>query len=172
MKSFRTYIPEGTVTSGMIKSLGFLLRNKLSNKIKEGKSSRDTNEKLDALLDAKGILGSLAIFNIGMKDKGSSLMSRSNIILGLINELYEALSHSSIQASLFDLIITGSICKAFGISKDLYASGKLLILVTGYIMLVEGIIDWKSSVSINSKNFFANDLLLDDFSIPANSIVI
>jgi|TARA_B100000929_G_scaffold249490_1_gene208809 hypothetical protein len=52
MKSFSTHIPEGTVTSGMIKSLGFLLRNKLSNKIKEGKSSRDTNEKLDALLDA------------------------------------------------------------------------------------------------------------------------
>ena len=89
MKSFKTHIPEGMVTSGMIKSLGFLLRNKLSNKIKEGKSSRDTNEKLDSLLDAQGILGSIGIMNIAMEDKGSSLMSRSIIIRGLINELHD-----------------------------------------------------------------------------------
>ena len=86
----------------MIKSLGFLLRNKLSNKIKEGKSSRDTNEKLDALLDAQGILGSLAIFNIGMKDKGSSLMSRSIIIRGLINELHEEGTITTKEKDLFN----------------------------------------------------------------------
>ena len=73
----------------MIKSLGFLLRNKLSNKIKEGKSSKDMNQKLDSLLDAQGILGSIGIMNIAMEDKGSSLMSRSIIIRGLINELHE-----------------------------------------------------------------------------------
>ena len=86
----------------MIKSLGFHLRNKLSNKIKEGKSSRDTNEKLDALLDAQGILGSLAIFNIGMEDKGSSLMSRSIIIRGLINELHEEGTITTKDKDLFN----------------------------------------------------------------------
>ena len=89
MKSFKTHIPEGTITSGMIKSLGFLLRNKLSNKIKQGKSSKDLGQKLDSMLDAQGIRGSIGIMNIGMEDKGQSLMSRSVIIRGLINELYE-----------------------------------------------------------------------------------
>ena len=89
MKSFKTHIPEVTITSGMIKSLGFLLRNKLSNKIKLGKSSKDLGQKLDSMLDAQGILGSIGIMNIAMEDKGQSLMSRSIIIRGLINELHE-----------------------------------------------------------------------------------
>ena len=89
MKSFKTHIPEGTITSGMIKSLGFLLRNKLSNKIKQGKSSKDLGQKLDSMLDAQGILGSIGIMNIAMEDKGSSLMSKGIIIRGLINELHE-----------------------------------------------------------------------------------
>ena len=82
-------MPEGTITTGMIKSLGFLLRNKLSNKIKQGKSSKDMNQKLDSIMDAQGILGSIGIMNIAMEDKGQSLMSRSIIIRGLINELYD-----------------------------------------------------------------------------------
>ena len=102
MKSFRTHIPEGTVTSGMIKSLGFLLRNKLSNKIKEGKSSKDMNQKLDSLLDAQGILGSIGIMNIAMEDKGSSLMSRSIIIRGLINELHEEGTITTKDKDLFN----------------------------------------------------------------------
>ena len=89
MKSFKTHIPEVTITSGMIKSLGFLLRNKLSNKIKQGKSSKDLGQKLDSMLDAQGILGSIGIMNIGMEDGGQSLMSRSIIIRGLINELHD-----------------------------------------------------------------------------------
>ena len=89
MKSFKTHIPEGTITSGMIKSLGFMLRNKLSLKIKQGKSSKDMNQKLDSMLDAQGILGSIGIMNIAMEDKGSSLMSKGIIIRGLINELHE-----------------------------------------------------------------------------------
>ena len=89
MKSFKTHIPEGTFTSGMIKSLGFMLRNKLSLKIKQGKSSKDMNQKLDSMLDAQGILGSIGIMNIAMEDKGQSLMSRSIIIRGLINELHD-----------------------------------------------------------------------------------
>ena len=72
-----------------MKGLGFLLRNKLSQKIQSGKSSKQFNEKLDAILDAQGILGSIGIMNIGMEDKGQSLMSRSIIIRGLINELHE-----------------------------------------------------------------------------------
>ena len=102
MKSFRTHIPEGTVTSGMIKSLGFLLRNKLSNKIKEGKSSKDMNQKLDSLLDAQGILGSIGIMNIAMEDKGKSLMSRSIIIRGLINELHEEGTITTKEKDLFN----------------------------------------------------------------------
>ena len=54
MKSFKTHTSEGTFTSGMIKSLGFMLRNKLSQKIKSGKASKDLSQKLDALLDAQG----------------------------------------------------------------------------------------------------------------------
>ena len=72
----------------MIKSLGFMLRNKLSQKIKSGKASKDLSQKLDALL-AQGIIGSIGIMNIGMEDGGQSLMSRSIIIRGLINELHE-----------------------------------------------------------------------------------
>ena len=89
MKSFKTHTSEGTFTSGMIKSLGFMLRNKLSQKIKSGKASKDLSQKLDALLDAQGIIGSIGIMNIGMEDGGQSLMSRSIIIRGLINELHE-----------------------------------------------------------------------------------
>jgi len=86
----------------MIKSLGFLLRNKLSNKIKEGKSSKDMNQKLDSLLDAQGIHGSIGIMNIAMEDKGSSLMSRSIIIRGLINELHEEGTITTKDKDLFN----------------------------------------------------------------------
>ena len=89
MKSFKTHTSEGTFTSGMIKSLGFMLRNKLSQKIKIGKASKDLSQKLDALLDAQGIIGSIGIMNIGMEDGGQSLMSRSIIIRGLFNELHD-----------------------------------------------------------------------------------
>ena len=54
--------------------------------------------------------------------------------------------------------------RALGISKNWYASGSFLILVTGYIMFVEGITDWKSSDSIKFKKFFAIDLFFDDFN--------
>ena len=54
-----------------------------------GKSSNQFNQKLDSLLDAQGILGSIGIMNIAIEYKGSSLMSRSIIIRGLINELHE-----------------------------------------------------------------------------------
>ena len=86
----------------MIKPIGFLLRNKLSNKIKQGKSSKDMNQKLDSMLDAQGILGSIGIMNIAMDDKGSSLMSRSIIIRGLINELYEEGTITSKEKDLFN----------------------------------------------------------------------
>ena len=52
MKSFKTHMSEGTFTSGMIKSLGFMLRNKISQKIKSGKASKDLSQKLDVLFDA------------------------------------------------------------------------------------------------------------------------
>ena len=89
MKTFKTQTNEGRVTPSIVKGLGFLLRNKLSNKIKQGKSSKDMNQKLDSMLDAQGILGSIGIMNIAMEDKGSSLMSKGIIIRGLINELHE-----------------------------------------------------------------------------------
>ena len=89
MKTFKTQTTEGKVTTGIAKGLGFLLRNKLSNKIKQGKSSKDLGQKLDSMLDAQGILGSIGIMNIAMEDKGQSLMSRSIIIRGLINELHD-----------------------------------------------------------------------------------
>ena len=101
MKTFKTVTTEGKVSTGMIKSLGFLLRNKLSNTIKEGKSSKDMNQKLDSVLDAQGILGSIGIMNIAMEDKGKSLMSRSIIIRGLINELYEEGSITTKEKDLF-----------------------------------------------------------------------
>ena len=86
----------------MIKSLGFMLRNKLSLKIKQGKSSKDMNQKLDSIMDAQGILGSIGIMNIAMEDKGSSLMSRSIIIRGLINELHEEGTITSKEKDLFN----------------------------------------------------------------------
>jgi hypothetical protein len=85
MKSFKQ-ISEG---GGIIKSLAFFLRNKLSTKVKSGLSSTNTTEKLDAILSSLGIVGSIGIMNIGMEDKGKGLLSRGVIIRGLINELYD-----------------------------------------------------------------------------------
>jgi len=86
MKTLKQYIPEG---GGIIKTLAFFLRNKLSRKVKEGLSATNTSEKLDAILGGMGILGGIGIMNIGMEDKGKSLLSRGVIIRGLINELYD-----------------------------------------------------------------------------------
>ena len=86
----------------MIKSLGFMLRNKLSLKIKQGKSSKDMNQKLDSIMDAQGILGSIGIMNIAMEDKGSSLMSKGIIIRGLINELHEDGTITTKEKDLFN----------------------------------------------------------------------
>ena len=86
MKTLKQYMPEG---GGIIKTLAFFLRNKLSRKVKEGLSATNTSEKLDAILGALGILGGIGIMNIGMEDKGKSLLSRGVIIRGLINELYD-----------------------------------------------------------------------------------
>ena len=85
MKTFKQ-VQEG---GGVIKSLAFFLRNKLGSKVKQGISSTNANEKIDALLSAIGIVGSIGIMNIGMEDKGKSLLSRGVIIRGLINELYD-----------------------------------------------------------------------------------
>ena len=79
-------MPEG---GGVIKTLAFFLRNKLSQKVKHGLSTTNATEKLDAILGALGILGGIGIMNIGMEDKGKSLLSRGVIIRGLINELYD-----------------------------------------------------------------------------------
>ena len=102
MKTFKSQKIEGKVTPSIVKGLGFLLRNKLSQKIQSGKSSKQFNEKLDAILDAQGILGSIGIMNIAMEDKGSSLMSRSIIIRGLINELHEEGTITSKEKDLFN----------------------------------------------------------------------
>ena len=102
MKTFKTQTNEGRVTPSIVKGLRFLLRNKLSNKIKQGKSSKDLSQKLDSMLDAQGILGSIGIMNIAMEDKGSSLMSHSIIIRGLINELYEEGTITSKEKDLFN----------------------------------------------------------------------
>ena len=85
MRTFKQ-LSEG---GGIVKTLAFFLRNKLSKQIKTGLSSTNTSEKLDATLSALGIVGSLGIMNIGMEDKGKSLLSRGVIIRGLINELYD-----------------------------------------------------------------------------------
>ena len=85
MKSFKQMSEGG----GVIKSLAFFLRNKLGSNVKSGLSSTNVSEKLDATLSAIGLLGSIGIMNIGMEDKGKSLLSRGVIIRGLINELYE-----------------------------------------------------------------------------------
>ena len=102
MKTFKSQKIEGKVTPSIVKGLGFLLRNKLSQKIQSGKSSKQFNEKLDAILDAQGILGSIGIMNIGMEDKGQSLMSRSIIIRGLINELHEEGTITTKEKDLFN----------------------------------------------------------------------
>ena len=86
MKTLKQYIPEG---GGVIKTLAFFLRNKLSKKVTTGLSSTNATEKLDAILSALGIVGSIGIMNIGMEDKGKGLLSRGVIIRGLINELYD-----------------------------------------------------------------------------------
>ena len=78
-----------TEGGGIVKTLAFFLRNKLSRKVKEGLSATNTSEKLDAILGGMGILGGIGIMNIGMEDKGKSLLSRGVIIRGLINELYD-----------------------------------------------------------------------------------
>ena len=102
MKTFKQNMNEKKVTPSIVKGLGFLLRNKLSQKIQSGKSSKQFNEKLDAILDAQGILGSIGIMNIGMEDKGQSLMSRSIIIRGLINELHEDGTITTKEKDLFN----------------------------------------------------------------------
>ena len=84
MKTLKQYMPEG---GGIIKTLAFFLRNKLSRKVKEGLSATNTSEKLDAILGGMGILGGIGIMNIGMEDKGKSLLSRGVVLRGLINEL-------------------------------------------------------------------------------------
>ena len=85
MKTFKQ-IQEG---GGVIKTLAFFLRNKLSKKVTTGLSSTNTTEKLDAILSALGIVGSIGVMNIAMEDKGKGLLSRGVIIRGLINELYD-----------------------------------------------------------------------------------
>ena len=102
MRTFKQNITEGKITPALVKGLGFMLRNKLSQKIQSGKSSKDLSQKLDALLDAQGILGSIGIMNIGMEDKGQSLMSRSVIIRGLINELHEDGTITTKEKDLFN----------------------------------------------------------------------
>ena len=84
MKTLKQYMPEG---GGVIKTLAFFLRNKLSQKVKHGLSTTNATEKLDAILSATGIVGSIGVMNIAMEDKGKSLLSRGVIIRGLINEL-------------------------------------------------------------------------------------
>ena len=84
MKTLKQYMPEG---GGIVKTLAFFLRNKLSTKVKSGLSSTNVSEKLDATLSAIGLLGSIGIMNIGMEDKGKSLLSRGVVLRGLINEL-------------------------------------------------------------------------------------
>ena len=86
MKSLKQFIPEG---GGVVKSLAFLLRNKLGNKVKQGLSTTNATEKLDAILSALGIVGSIGVMNIAMEDKGKSLLSKGVIMRGLINELYD-----------------------------------------------------------------------------------
>ena len=86
MKTLKQYMPEG---GGINKTLAFFLRNKLSRKVKEGLSATNTSENLDSILGGMGILGGIGIMNIGMEDKGKSLLSRGVIIRGLINELYD-----------------------------------------------------------------------------------
>ena len=83
MKTLKQFSEGG----GVVKTLAFFLRNKLSTKVKSGLSSTNVSEKLDATLSAIGLLGSIGIMNIGMEDKGKSLLSRGVIIRGLINEL-------------------------------------------------------------------------------------
>ena len=85
MKSLKQFSEGG----GVIKSLAFFLRNKLGTKVKQGLSSTNTNEKLDELLRAIAIVGSIGIMNIGMEDKGKSHLSRGVVMRGLINELYD-----------------------------------------------------------------------------------
>ena len=51
MRTFKSHTNEGRVTPALVKGLGFMLRNKLSQKIKSGKASKDLSQKLDALLD-------------------------------------------------------------------------------------------------------------------------
>ena len=101
MKTFKQHIPEGKTATAMVKSLGFLLRNKLSHKTKEGKSAKDTNLKLDAILDAQGILGSIGIMNLALEDKGSSLFSRGIIMRGLVEELHAEGTITTKERELF-----------------------------------------------------------------------
>ena len=98
MKTFKQ-VQEG---GGVIKSLAFFLRNKLGSNVKSGLSSTNVSEKLDALLSAIGIVGSIGIMNIGMEDKGKSLLSRGVIIRGLINELYEESIINQKEKELFN----------------------------------------------------------------------
>ena len=86
MKTLKQYMPEG---GGVIKTLAFFLRNKLSHKVKNGLSTTNATEKLDAILSALGIVGSIGVMNIAMEDKGKSLLSKGVIMRGLINELHD-----------------------------------------------------------------------------------
>ena len=88
MKTFNDYLEEGKITSTLVKGLGLMLRNKLSRKIQEGKSGKSSFQKMDSIMDALGIVGSMSLMNIAMEDKGDSLMSKSIIVRGLIEQFH------------------------------------------------------------------------------------
>ena len=95
MRTFKQNITEGKITPALVKGLGFMLRNKLSQKIQSGKSSKDLSQKLDALLDAQGILGSIGIMNIGMKTRDSPLcLVQLSLVDSSMNSMKKELSHN------------------------------------------------------------------------------
>ena len=53
-----------------------------------GEIWKDLISKDDSIMDALGIVGSMSLMNIAMEDKGDSLMSKSIIVRGLIEQFH------------------------------------------------------------------------------------
>ena len=70
MRTFKQSITEGKVTPALVKGWGSCSETNSPRKLNLAKHLR-ISVKLDALLDAQGIIGSIGIMNIGMKTEGS-----------------------------------------------------------------------------------------------------
>ena len=90
-------IPEGRITSSVIKGLAMFIKKKVINYSKRLKSQDDINNKIDLLSSQCSALASLLILNLAMEDKGEGLMSKGIIATGFFTETDEFINEEDIR---------------------------------------------------------------------------